>query len=92
MFEHRKMSQAVFKPADGPLSSHAIDLNKVIYAFGQLQDVRYIADYDVGKIWSRLDVMSTLAIADGAFVLWKGIRTEKIAQDHLMTMFGARRV
>jgi hypothetical protein len=86
------MSRAVFKPAGGPLSSHAVDLNKVIDAFGQLQDVRYIADYDVGRIWSRLDVTNTLEIVDDAFVLWKAIRNEKMAQDHLLTMFGARRV
>ena len=91
MFEHRKMRQAALRSSGGPLSPFEVDLNKVIDAFARLQDERYIADYDFATIWSRLDVTNTLAIADRAFVLWKNIRKEKIAQDHLMTMFGARR-
>lgn len=91
MFEHRKMSQAVFKFQGGQLSPVEASLKTVITAFTQLQEDRHTADYDVATIWSRLDVTSTLAIADEAFVAWREIRKEKIAQDHLMTMFGARR-
>lgn len=92
MFEHRKMGQAVFKfsDKDSPTAVEA-DLKKVIGAFTQLQEDRYTADYDTGRTWSRTDVMSTLALADEAFQAWRNIRKEKIAQDHLMTMFGARR-
>ena len=92
MFDHGKMSQAVFKLKGGPLSPVEADLQKVIAAFGQLQKDRQTADYDVATIWSRIDVTNTLAIADEAFALWTSIRKEKIAQDHLMTMFGARRL
>jgi uncharacterized protein (UPF0332 family) len=92
MFEHRKMSQAVFKFQAGKLSPAEADLKKVIDAFAQLQEDRYTADYDVGRIWSRVDVTNTLAIAEEAFMSWRKIRKGKIAQDHLMTMFGARRV
>jgi len=92
MFEHRKMSQATFKAGDKS-SPTAIetDLAKVVEAFVHLQDDRYAADYDVAKIWSRTDVLNTLVLADGAFKAWRNIRKEKIAQDHLLTMFGARR-
>jgi uncharacterized protein (UPF0332 family) len=90
MFEHRKMSQAIFRFKSGTLNPVEADLQTVIAAFAQLQDDRYTADYDVGTIWSRTDIASTLAIAE-AFVAWRRIRKEKIAQDHLMTMFGARR-
>jgi len=92
MFEHRKMSQAVFKFKGGKLNPVEVDLKMVIDAFAQLQEDRYTADYDVGGIWSRKDVTNTLAIADEAFNAWKVIRKEHIAQDHLLTMFGARRV
>lgn len=85
------MSQAVFKFQGGQLSPVEASLKTVITAFTQLQEDRHTADYDVATIWSRLDVTSTLAIADEAFVAWREIRKEKIAQDHLMTMFGARR-
>jgi uncharacterized protein (UPF0332 family) len=91
MFEHGKMSQATFKSKGGSVSPVEADLMKVVDAFGQLQKDRHTADYDVATIWSRLDVNTTLAIADDAFTAWKNIRKEKIAQDHLMTMFGARR-
>lgn len=91
MFEHRKMRHAAFRSEGGPASPLETDLKRIIRAFAHLQDDRYAADYDVGTIWERVDVAKTLAIADDAFVLWKAIRKEKIAQDHLMTMFGARR-
>ena len=92
MFDHRKMSQAVFRSGGRLPSPFEVDLKKVIDAFAHLQVERYIADYDIGRVWLRVDVTNTLAIADNAFVVWKTIRKEKIAQDHLMTMFGARRV
>jgi hypothetical protein len=37
-------------------------------------------------------VTNTLATANEAFRAWRTIRKEKIAQDHLLTMFGARRM
>ena len=91
MFEHRKMSGAVLKLQDkkNPTAVEA-DLQKVISAFVQLQEDRYKADYDVGWIWSRTDVANTLAIADETFKTWRGIRMEKVATHHLMSMFGAR--
>jgi hypothetical protein len=88
MFEHRKMSQAV-KEFKGP--GVEADLQKVIAAFAQLQQDRYAADYDVGRNWSRRDVENALAAADEAFRTWRVIRKETLAQDHLLTMFGARR-
>jgi len=90
MFEHRKMSQAVprFKGAN----QAEIDLQKVIDAFAQLQQDRYTADYDVGTIWTPVEVKNALAIAEEAFNAWRAVRKEKIAQDHLLTMFGARRM
>ena len=92
MFEHRKMSQAVCKFPGARLTPVEADLKKVIAAFAQLQENRYTADYDFGRNWSRIDVTNALAIADEAFKAWRIIRKEKIAQDHLLTMFGARRL
>jgi uncharacterized protein (UPF0332 family) len=91
MFEHRKMVQAAFKPQAGPASQIETKLKTVVDAFAQLQEDRHFADYDVGRIWSRLDVTNSLATADEAFLAWRDIRNEKIAQDHLLTMFGARK-
>jgi uncharacterized protein (UPF0332 family) len=90
MFAHKTMSQAKFqRAASNPVEAN---LKKVIAAFAQLQEDRYTADYDFGKNWSRVDVTNTLNIADEAFIAWRDIRKEKIAQDHLLTMFGARQM
>ncbi|MGA2595064.1 MAG: hypothetical protein ABSH32_34635 [Bryobacteraceae bacterium] len=91
MFDHKKMRDAVFKFPSAALSPVELDLRRLIDAFDQLQQDRHTADYDVGRKWSRVDVTNTLAIADEAFKAWKNIRKEKIAQDHPLTMFGARR-
>ena len=90
MFEHRKMSQAKFQGVG--LTPVEEDLKTVIDAFAQLQDHRSTADYDFGKNWSPADVTIILGIADEAFKAWRIVRREKIAQDHLLTMFGARRM
>jgi hypothetical protein len=36
------------------------------------------------------DVENTLALATEVFHPWRGIRKEKVAQHHLMSMFGVR--
>ncbi len=59
--------------------------------FEELQDNRNTADYDVSRNWSRTDVIDTLILVEEAFETWRSIRNEKAAQDHLMTMFGAKR-
>ena len=89
MFEHKKMVNAKLQGRHGgPVEA---DLIRVIKAFAQLQDERHSADYDVGRSWTRSDVKTRLKIADEAFAAWKRIRKQKLAQDHLLTMFGARR-
>jgi hypothetical protein len=91
MFDHKRMSQASFKLQGAKPTPVEADLQRVIEAFGDLQDDRLSADYDFGRNWSRGDVTNTLALADEAFKTWRTIRKEKIAQDLLLTMFGARR-
>ena len=68
------------------------DLKNVIIAFGLFQDERHSAAYHVARNWSRADVTTTLGLAVNAFKAWKSIRKEKIAQEQLLTVFGARRV
>ena len=89
MFDHRKMVSA--KCASGPRGSIEADLKTVAEAFARLQDDRHSADYDVGCLWTKIEAEYTLAVADDAFAAWKRVRKAKIAQDHLLTMFGARR-
>ena len=91
MFEHRRMSGAVLEIRDkqepSPVESQ---LKQLIAKFTELQTHRNQADYNTDKSWSPSEVSTTLRNADQIFAIWKAIRTEKIAQDHLMSMFGAR--
>jgi len=91
MFEHRRMSGAIFNFRDknNPTATET-ELRKLIGKFTQLQKDRYEADYDVARKWSRYDVENTLASATEVFITWRGIRKETVARHHLLSMFGAR--
>jgi hypothetical protein len=91
MFEHRRMSGAVLEIRDKQKPTPIeVELKSLIATFTQLQKDRYEADYNVGKTWSRTDVARTLELADETFTIWRRIRKDKLAQGHLLTMFGAR--
>jgi hypothetical protein len=91
MFEHRRMSGAAFDIGDkhNPTPIEA-DIRSLIAKFTQLQKDRNEADYNVAKIWFSTDVVRTLDVADEVFTIWRRIRKEKLAQHHLLSMFGAR--
>ena len=92
MFEHRRMSGAALEYGDmkKPTPTEQ-DLKQLIDKFTQLQKDRYEADYNVGKIWSQTDAKRTIDLADEIFTTWRRIRKRKSAQNHLLSMFGARR-
>jgi hypothetical protein len=91
MFDHRKMRVSVqFQDKNNPTPAE-LKVREVAVVFEYLQDNRNIADYDVSRNWSRTDVIDTLILVDEAFETWRTIRNERAAQDHLMSMFGARR-
>jgi uncharacterized protein (UPF0332 family) len=91
MFEHRRMSGAVFdiRVKGNPRRIEA-DIKTLIAKSGQLQKDRYEADYNVSMIWSHTDVVRSLELAGQVFTIWQRIRKEDLAQNHLMSMFGAR--
>jgi NOL1/NOP2/fmu family ribosome biogenesis protein len=91
MFEHRRMSGAVFdiRVKGNPTRIEA-DIKTLIAKSGQLQKDRYEADYNVSMIWSHTDVVRSLELAGQVFTIWQRIRKEDLAQNHLMSMFGAR--
>lgn len=92
MFEHRRMSGAPLEYGDKkrPTPTEQ-DLKQLIDKFTQLQKDRYEADYNVGRIWSQTDAKRTIDLADEIFTTWRRIRKRKSAQNHLLSMFGARR-
>ena len=91
MFNHQKMRDASFTPKDkkNPTSVE-IELTNVITAFGQLQNDRHRADYDVGWNIVETDVADAITLADETFAKWRLIRAEDAARHHLLSMFGAK--
>jgi hypothetical protein len=66
-------------------------LKEVANAFIELQEARHLADYDDSKQWSRTDALKVADRASAAFVAWKIIREDKIAQDYLLQLLVQRR-
>ncbi|HYL36362.1 MAG TPA: hypothetical protein VEV17_10655 [Bryobacteraceae bacterium] len=91
MFNHQKMRDALFKPKEksNPTSAETA-LMDVIRAFGQLQEDRHRADYDLGWKIVGTDVTDAITLAEETFVKWRSIRRADIARHHLHSMFGAR--
>jgi hypothetical protein len=91
MFNHQKMKDAPFKPKDkNNLTAVEVLLADVTRAFGQLQGDRHRADYDVGWNIVPTDVNDAVTLAEVAFEKWRSIRSQKVARDHLLSMFGAK--
>jgi len=91
MFVHQKMRDASFTPTDkkNPTTVET-QLIDIIAAFGQLQGDRHRADYDMGWKLGGTDVANAIRLAQGTFLKWRALRSEDIAQDHLLSMFGAK--
>ncbi len=49
-------------------------LVRVLEAFVDLQEARHQADYDLAKVWNRLDVVSHVQTAQQAFAAWENVR------------------
>lgn len=92
MFDHRRMRDAAFTPTDlnNPTPAEAA-LVHVKTAFRQLQADRHRADYDLSWNIAATDVANALTLAEDAFAKWRSFRTEAIARDYLLSMFGANR-
>jgi uncharacterized protein (UPF0332 family) len=54
-----------------PLES---ELVKVLEAFVDLQEARHEADYDLAKVWTRLDAVNHVQTAHQAFIDWAKVR------------------
>ena len=63
-----------------------VTLRTVAKTFSQLQEKRHTADYDNTIIWTRTDALTQVRAAEHAFLTWKSIRKERIAQDFLVSM------
>jgi len=92
MFDHSKMRNAAFTPVDkNNLTPTEKALDGVRRAFGELQKDRHKADYEVSWIIVETDVKRAVTLARDTFVQWRSIRTEDVARNYLLSMFGANR-
>jgi len=85
-FDHRKM-----KGACSSCRSPVAELKAVAEAFVILQQSRHLADYDNSKAWTRVDAVTEVTRARGAFAQWERIKTRAESQDFLLSLFAADR-
>jgi hypothetical protein len=93
MFEHRAMARASdrvldtrFFPFTGEDPVVVQKLRMVAGDFNRLQDKRHIADYDNAGYWTFTEAFNEVGTANRAFSAWQSIKTEKIAQDYLVSL------
>ena len=93
MFEHSvmkkvsgKVSDTLRSPFSGEDPEVVRQLRSVAKAFTQLQDKRHIADYDNSTHWTHTEALGEIRIAEHTFATWGAIKSEKVAQDYLVSL------
>jgi hypothetical protein len=66
------------------------DLRFVARTFGQLQDDRHFADYNLTKDLDPVDALTQVKSAEEIFNTWPSIRAEQIAQAYLVSLLVKR--
>ncbi len=66
-------------------------LKEIAITFVQLQQRRHIADYDNTTFWTRKEALGQVESAQQAFLMWKTIRDEHIAQAYLVSLIVKKR-
>lgn len=67
------------------------DLKFVARTFGQLQEKRHIADYDNATFSMKNEALQQVLWTREAFMRWRRIRSEDIAQKYLLSLFVKKR-
>jgi hypothetical protein len=90
MFEHGVMKKVSNKVGRMPCAEEnpvVVDrLRSFARLFIQLQEQRHEADYNVKDAWTLSQSLEEMIDANRAFEIWQEIRTEKIAQDYLVSL------
>ena len=93
MFDHSVMKKVSKKVTDAGRMPYAgedpviVDkLRSFAGLFVQLQEQRHEADYNIKDAWTITQSLEEIFAANRAFVIWQGIRTEKISQDYLVSL------
>jgi uncharacterized protein (UPF0332 family) len=92
-FEHGVMKSASNRildtsrfPFTGQNPNTVSALRGVAKAFAELQEKRHTADYDNTRFWTKTDALAAVTLAERAFLSWKSIRDERIAQEYLISL------
>jgi uncharacterized protein (UPF0332 family) len=97
-FDHRDMKSASNRIQDSRMFPFTGEdpgvvkrLRFVAKTFVQLQEKRHIADYDNTTFWTKTEAPSQVTSAAQAFIIWRSIRNEQIAQAYLISLFVRKR-
>ncbi len=93
MFDHGIMKKASRRVTDAGkmpyVGENPIIVDKLRAFAGlfiQLQEQRHEADYNVRDDWTLTQSLKEILAASRAFAVWREIRTEKIAQEYLISL------
>ncbi|MCX6606110.1 MAG: hypothetical protein NTV52_21310 [Acidobacteria bacterium] len=73
-------------PHSGGTPAVVDSLKTIAESFTDLQGSRHTADYDNATTWTHTQALEEVTTAATAFSLWHSIRSEKIAQDYLVSL------
>jgi hypothetical protein len=78
------------KPPSEPDRTIMFHLHNVAETFGQAQNNRLDADYNLAREWQPGQVSLLAEGIEGAFKSWEIVRTEQAAKDYLLSMLPTR--
>jgi hypothetical protein len=74
------------QPPVEPLRTVAYHIHNVAETFGQAQNNRLDADYNLSREWQPDQVLLLIEGVESAFESWNIVRTEQAAKDYLLSM------
>jgi len=74
------------KPPDEPLRTVAYHIHNVAETFGQAQNNRLDADYNLSREWQPDQVLLLIEGVESAFASWDIVRAEQAAKEYLFSM------
>jgi uncharacterized protein (UPF0332 family) len=93
MFDHGVMKRACNKVADenkmryqDENKANVQKLRLIARSFVQLQEKRHEADYNIRDKWTVTQARNEVHTARKALIAWQKIRTERIAQEFLVSL------
>lgn len=95
-FEHKTMKEASTRAENGLYDASVrpqvvSKLRSVARAFRELQMQRHLADYSNATKWDRTKAADNVNQCKTAFIDWKSIRNEYVAQRYLVSLLSNHR-